>query len=255
MTKLLKYSFLNILKSRFALLYTIFMMAATIALFQVDADVSKVAMSLLNIILLVVPLISAVYATIYFYNSYEFIELMLAQPVNRKTIFMSQVIAVGLSLSFAVAVGVGVPMLIYGGGCQMLMLLVVGVSLTLVFVGLAFFAAVITRDKAKAIGVAMLFWIFFTLIYDGIFLYLLYSFSDYPLEKFTLTMVMLNPVDLARIIMLMQLDIAALMGYTGAFFQNFFGSAQGTFISAAVLIIWIALPTYGAKKIFLKKDL
>jgi len=255
MIKLLKYSFLNILKSRFAMLYTLFIVAVTVAIFQVDSDLSKVSLSLLNIILLVVPLISAVYATIYFYNSYEFIELMLAQPINRGIVFMSQIIAVGLSLSLAMAIGIGAPMLIYGGNAHLLMLLVVGVSLTLVFCGLAFLAAVITRDKSKAIGVALLFWIFFTLIYDGIFLYMLYSFSDYPLEKFTLIMVMLNPVDLARIIMLMQVDIAALMGYTGAFFQNFFGSLQGTIVSACVLLLWIALPTWGAKRIFMKKDL
>jgi hypothetical protein len=33
----------------------------------------------------------------------------------------------------------------------------------------------------------------------------------------TLTLIAFNPVDLARIIMLLQLDISALMGYTGAF--------------------------------------
>lgn len=49
--------------------------------------------------------------------------------------------------------------------------------------------------------------------------------TDYPLEKATLTLVLLNPVDLGRILMLMQLDISALMGYTGAFFQQFFPAA------------------------------
>jgi len=39
-------------------------------------------------------------------------------------------------------------------------------------------------------------------------------------------LVFLNPVDLGRIIMLMLVDILALMGYTGVFFQDF-SSAKG----------------------------
>jgi hypothetical protein len=37
----------------------------------------------------------------------------------------------------------------------------------------------------------------------------------------------LNPIDLGRILFLMKFDIAALMGYTGAVFQRFFGSGLG----------------------------
>jgi Cu-processing system permease protein len=255
MLKLLKYSLYNILKTRFTLLYMLFLGILTVAMYQVDSDPDKVVLSLLNVILLVVPLISVVFSTIHFYNSYEFMEMMLAQPVPRSRVFLSQVLGVGLSLSLAVMVGVGLPMVVFGGDVRLLMLLGVGVSLSLVFTGIAFLAAVLTRDKAKAVGIAMLFWVFFSLIYDGLLLYVLYAFSDYPLEKFTLGMIMLNPVDLARIIMLMQLDISALMGYTGAFFANFFGSLTGTLVSALMIGIWIAWPVMAARRVFLKKDI
>jgi Cu-processing system permease protein len=66
--------------------------------------------------------------------------------------------------------------------------------------------------------------------------------------------VFLNPVDLGRIIMLMQLDISALMGYTGAFFQDFFGSAKGVLLSSAVMFIWMILPVSAAMRVFKRKD-
>jgi len=127
--------------------------------------------------------------------------------------------------------------------------------LTFVFVAFAFSASVSTRDKAKAIGVALLFWFYFTLIYDGLILYIIYTFSDYPLDKVTLTLVSLNPIDLARIIILLKLDLSALMGYTGAFYKNFFGSSLGVFYSLAFLSVWTLAPLLLAMKKFVKKDI
>jgi Cu-processing system permease protein len=86
-------------------------------------------------------------------------------------------------------------------------------------------------------------------------LWIIYSFGDYPLEKVTLSLIALNPVDLARIIMLLQLDISALMGYTGAFYKEFFGSSFGSIFSVSILFIWIVAPLLIALKTFSKKDL
>jgi len=209
----------------------------------------------MNIVLIVVPLISIVFATIHFYNSYEFIELLLAQPLNRKIIFLSEYSAVALSMCFSFLVGVGVPALLYSPRQSTITLLSVGTLLTLVFVSFAFFSSVVTRDKAKAIGVALLFWFYFSLIYDGLVLWVIYTFSDYPLDNVTLVLISLNPVDLGRIALLLQLDISALMGYTGAFYQDFFGGGLGMIFSYSILLLWILVPVWGALHIFSRKDL
>ena len=255
MRRIVKYVFYDLLRTRFILLYTFLLLISTLVLFQFDSDPGKIVLSLLNIVLMVVPLVSIVFTTIHFFNSYEFIELMLAQPVNRMVIFLSEFIALALSLCLAYLIGVGIPILVYGATAGGTTLLFSGLMLTLVFVSLAFLASVLTRDKAKAIGIALLFWFYFTLIYDGLLLWVIFSFSDYPIEKLTIGLVALNPVDLARIIMLLELDISALMGYTGAFYKNFFGSPWGLIFSSAVLFIWIALPLAMATRIFAKKDL
>ena len=255
MPRIIKYIFYDILRTRFILLYTLFLLVSTIALFQLDTDTGKVIMSLMNVVLMVIPLVSIVFTTIHFYNSYEFIELMLAQPVNRKVIYLSEYISTALSLCIAYSIGVGLPILLYGITPSSLTLIYTGLMLTLVFVSLAFLASVLTRDKAKAIGITLLFWFYFSLIYDGLLLWIVYSFSDYPLEKITVGLVALNPIDLARIMMLLKLDISALMGYTGAFYQNFFGSFLGMTFSAGVLALWIIFPLLIGTRIFVKKDL
>jgi len=255
MTRIIKYVFYDILRTRFILFYTAFLMVCTFAFFQIDGDFGKVVLSLMSIVLMVVPLVSVVFTTIHFFNSYEFIELMLAQPVNRRAVFLSEYLAVASSLCLAFVVGVAFPFVLYGAWQPISSLMITGIFLTLVFVSLAFFASVLTRDKAKAIGIALLFWFYFSLIYDGLLLWVIYSFSDYPLEKLTLTLIAFNPIDLARIIMLLQLDISALMGYTGAFYKNFFGSNLGILFSLSLLMLWVLWPILFALRIFNKKDL
>ncbi|MFD2036359.1 ABC transporter permease subunit [Belliella marina] len=254
MFKLLKYSLYDIVKSRFVILYTIFMVLVAVSIYQVSEDMGKVSLSLLNIMLMIVPLIAAVFATTHFFNNLEFTELMLAQPVKRRDVFLSQILAVIIMLSASIFVGLGIPMILWGADTTVITLLVIGIALSIVFAGLAFLASVLTCDKTKAIGISISFWIYFSLIYDGFVLYLIYSLSDYPLEKTTLGLVFLNPIDLGRIIMLMQLDISALMGYTGAFFQQFFGSAKGILLSTSMMLLWILCPNILAMKIFRKRD-
>jgi len=255
MAQVIKYIFYDLLRTRFILAYTAFLFISTLAMFQIDSDSGKVVLSLLNIVLMVVPLISVVFTTIHFFNSYEFIELMLAQPVNRKSIFLGEYISVTTSLSIAYLAGIGIPSILFRADYSVYVLLLVGITLTFVFVSIAFLSSVLTRDKAKAIGIALLFWFYFSLIYDGLLLWVVYTFSDYPLEKTTLALIAFNPVDLARIIMLLQLDISALMGYTGAFYKDFFGSQTGLIFSFAILLLWIVVPLWIALRIFSRKDL
>src|SRR5690606_19641802 len=161
-----------------------------------------------------------------------------AQPINRKKIFMSEYLGVTCSLAGAFVIGVGVPILIFGPSITGLYLILTGVFITFIFVAMAFLASVITRDKAKGIGIALMLWFYFALIYDGIVLFILYSFGDYPLEYATLLMTVLNPIDLGRIIVLLNLDVSALMGYTGAFYKSIFGSLWGIGLSFVLLLAW-----------------
>ena len=97
-------------------------------------------------------------------------------------------------------------------------MLLTGSLLTLVFSSIAFYASVRSGDKARGIGVALLLWFYFALIFDGLMLLILFAFSDYPLERLTLVLSSLNPIDLGRIFIMLKMDVSALMGYTGALY-------------------------------------
>ena len=255
MMKLSRYVLYDILRSKIVIAYTLFLFVVSVSMFQMEEDSSKAMLSLMNIILIVLPLVSLVFTTIHYYNSYEFIELMLSQPLSRKRILLSEFAGISLSLLSAFFIGVGIPVLLYAASNTGMAILFTGAALTLVFTSIAFFASVIARDKAKGIGAALLLWFYFTLIYDGIVLLILFSFSDYPLEKFTLLISALNPIDLGRIFIMLKMDVSALMGYTGASYKDFFGSGTGLLFTIGIMTLWIIIPLWLAVRKFKKKDL
>jgi Cu-processing system permease protein len=255
MLKLSKYILYDILRNKIIIAYTLFLLVISISLFRMEENSSKAILSLMNIVLIVLPLISLVFTTIHYYNSYEFIELMLSQPMSRTRILISEYSGVCISLLTSFFVGIGIPVLLHSPGEVGFSLLFTGATLTLVFTSLAFLASVISRDKAKGIGAVLLLWFYFTLIYDGLVMLILFAFSDYPLEKFTLVLSALNPVDLGRIFIMLKMDISALMGYTGALYKDFFGSIWGMLFTTGIMFLWIALPMTIAVKLFGKKDL
>jgi len=253
--KLTRYVLYDILRNKIVLLYAAFLFLITAGLFQLEENSSKAILSLLTIVLTVLPLVSLIFTTIHYYNSYEFIELMLAQPLSRTRVLLSEYFGLVLSLLGAFWLGVGLPVLFYSPDAIGISLLITGSLLTLVFISMALFTSVHARDKAKGIGLALLLWFYFSLIYDGILLMLLFALSDYPMEKLTLLLSALNPIDLARIVIMLKMDVSALMGYTGAIYKNFFGNAYGTIFTLGVLILWAAFPLGLAKRKFLKKDM
>ena len=255
MKKILKYVIVDIVQNKTVLIYTLILAIISFSVFSLETNSTKGLLSLLNIILIIVPLICIVFSTIYIYNSSEFIELLVSQPLKRKAIWLSIFGGLSISLALAFFVGVGIPILIYQPNPTGLMMIAAGLFLTIVFVSIAMLSASFTRDKAKGIGLSIFIWLYASLIFDALVLFLLFQFQDYPLERAMVFLSFLNPIDLSRVQMLLQIDISALMGYTGAIFRDFFGNSIGIGISFLGLILWIVVPLFISLKKFEKKDL
>lgn len=255
MKKIIKYVMTDILRNRIVLVYTIFLLVTSFSVFGLEDNNSKGLLSLLNIILLIVPLVSIIFSTIYVYNSAEFMELLVSQPLKRRAIWLSLFTGLGGSLSIAFFIGAGIPVLLYQFNAIGFMMIGVGILLSIIFVAVAMLAAVQTRDKAKGIGVAILLWLYFSILFDGLVLFLLFQLADYPLEKAMIGISAMNPIDLSRILILLHMDVSAMMGYTGAIFKDFFGTGVGIVISFGVLLLWAVVPVWLATRKFNRKDL
>ena len=255
MNRIIKIIFLDILKNKIIVAYTLILAILSWSSFGLEDNSAKGLLTILNIILFTVPLVSILFATIYLYNSAEFIELLLSQPIKRKKIWLSLFLGLSLSMVLAFFIGAGIPLLINAPDSVGIMMLIIGSLITLVFVALAFLSSILTRDKAKGIGIAIMGWLYFALLFDGLILYLLFQLSDYPIEKAMIVVTAFSPIDLARIQILLHLDVSAMMGYTGAIFKDFFGTSVGLLISFLLLCLWVVVPFFISLFKFKNKDL
>lgn len=245
-------------RRRWLIGYVLFYLVLTDALFRFGGTGARAVLSLTNVVLGLVPLVSLVFGAMYLYHAREFIQMMLAQPVGRPALFAGLYGGLAIPLAGSFLGGVGLPLAWHGGAAEApgptAVLLATGAALSLVFTGLAFVVSLACRDRAAGLASAMLVWLGATVLYDGLVLLGAVLLRDYPLERPLVAAMMANPVDLARVLLLMQFDLGALAGYTGAVFERFFGSAGGSGLSAAALLLWVILPLGVGLRQFSRKD-
>ena len=131
MNKLIKYVITDILRNKIVSIYTLLLFIISFGVFQLDDTTNKGLLSLLNLVLFIVPLVSLIFSTIYLYNSAEFIELLVSQPLGRKSIWLSLYTGVAVSLSISFLLGTGIPILLYSSDTTGTILIIAGTLLTI----------------------------------------------------------------------------------------------------------------------------
>jgi Cu-processing system permease protein len=199
-----------------------------------------------------------VFGAMYLYASREFVELMLAQPVARPQLFAGLYLGLVGSMAGAGAVGIGLPLLFLSRTTESLTpslsLVAMTLALSCAFTGLAAIIAYRVEDRVKGLALALGLWLVLAIVWDGAILLLATQFADYPIERGMLAAMIANPIDLARLLLLFQFDVAALLGYTGAVFHRFFGAGLGAGIAIAALLGWAVIPAAIGRRLFQHKD-
>jgi Cu-processing system permease protein len=248
----------NVVRSRWLIAYAVFCFAATEVLLRFTGGDAKTLLSLTNVVLFLGPMVTMVYGTVYLYSSREFIELLLAQPLKRSTLFGGLYVGLAAPLTAAFIAGIAAPFLLHGlsgdARAPLAIMLGGGSVLTLIFTGLAFCVALRFEDRLTGLGMGMALWLLLALAYDGLILFIVAIMPDRAVEKSLLAVSLANPVDLVRIAVLFQFDISALMGYTGAVFSRFFSGATGVAVIAAALTTWVGVPLMLGFSQFKRKD-
>ncbi|MEZ4424631.1 MAG: ABC transporter permease subunit [Gemmatimonadota bacterium] len=254
----LTYTLRDTLRGRGVAGYALFFAAVSAGLLRFGGGLERALPSLASVTLLVVPLVSVLFAAIALYEGRDFIELVLSHPVGRRPLFLALYLGLALPLATAFCVGTVLPLALHGladHAAAAIRVVLGGVLLTLVFTAIGCWVALRVAETARGLGLALLLWLALTVLYDGAVLLGAHTFAAWPLERPLLLAMILNPVDLARVLALLALDASALTGYTGAVFQRFFGSAVGVAVAVGALLAWIALPVALALRRFERMDL
>ena len=221
-----------------------------------DNTFLKPAISLLNLVLILVPLMALIMGANSFTGARESWELLLIQPISRREAMLGKYLGLGIAITATILLGfisAGVILILNVGYKEIshfLFLVFLSVLLSLIFLSIASVTSIILGEKAKSIGVSFMLWFWFVIIYDFILVGL-----TLVLGEVIVVLLFLNPVDLVRTILLTSIGNATLVGPAGAVLNKTFGDLTGMALSLVVLLAWLLVPLLVALLIFEKKDI
>lgn len=221
---------------------------------------ARVTLSLMNLVLLVVPLTGLMLGVASVAGGGDALPLLLAQPVARGEVLAGKYLGLGAALSAAQALGFG------GGGVVVALqagsdhlpgfvaLTVLSLALGWLSIAVALCIAVLAPDRVRALSVALLVWLGAVVAYDLAVLGATAVLSGLPLERVLVPALLLNPVDLTRVMVTLAVGSGALFGPTSAVLAKTFGSTGGIAVGAAVLVLETAIPLAVAARVFRRRD-
>lgn len=250
------------LRNRWFVLYTIAFVALALAFSYLAlagagivgfAGFGRTAASLVNLVLLMVPLMALTIGAQSLAGEQErnTLAYLLAQPVSRADIFVGKYLGLALSLLASLTLGfgiAGVVMALNGAGAADpfvfagLVGLAFLLSLTMLSVGFLISAA--TRRAGVAMGIGLFLWLIFVFFGDlgmmGAALAL-----RLPIDKL-LWLALANPLQVFKMAAILNIQATLdLLGPAGIYAMREYGDSLFTLL-AWVLIGWIALPGLAA---------
>jgi len=221
---------------------------------------ARVTMSLMNLVLFIVPLTGLVLGVTSTSSDGGTLSLLLAQPVSRGEVLLGKFLGLTAALTVAQAVGFGAGGLVvafYAGSDQAVGFLVLtGLSMALgwLTVSTSLLIAVRWPDRLKAMSAALLLWLLMVVAYDLVVLGATALLQGVPLQSVLFPALLLNPVDLARVLTMLSIGSGALFGPTSAVLMKSFGSAGGIALGLLVLTLESVIPLVIAVHLFRRRD-
>jgi Cu-processing system permease protein len=225
-------------------------------------DFARTSASIINLGGFLIPLLALLLGVFSFITNREYLELMVTQPISRRRVLLGRYLGLVLTVIGASLLGFGLPgviiALVIGAEGALQYLLVVGYSLLLamVFTGLSMLIALLARRRQIALGIALAVWVFYEVVYGVLILGMTLYLPSTVLKTTLLAALLGNPIDIARVLSLLQVGGPHLFVPAGATLIKLTGSeAVATLIGLAGMALWIVAPVLVSSRIFKKQDL
>jgi Cu-processing system permease protein len=214
-------------------------------------DFGRTAASLVQLVLLLVPLTSLLLGVLSLAPERGAAELLFSQPLPRRTILLGKLLGLFEALAGAQAVGFGAAgLLVFSQagreGLGGFLLLVAGsFVLTLVFLGLAALigAGVGARSRARALAVALVVWFVAVVLFDVAALGIASFLPSGAASRLLIVSVLVNPADAVRTGALLGVEGTTAFGAASLAFLRFTHGAAGAGVLLAVsLLFWSVVP-------------
>jgi len=225
-------------------------------------DFTRTSASIINLGGFLIPLFAMLLGVFSFVTNQDYFEILLTQPVSRSRVLLGRYLGLLLTVLGASVLGFGLPgaliALVIGvqGAQSYLLVVAYSLMLAMVFTGLSVLISLVARRRQIALGIALAVWVFYELVYGMLMLGTTLYLPPGVLKTVLLAGLMGNPVDIARVLSLLEVGGPYLFGPAGATLVKMAGSpALATLFGVAGLLVWIVAPVILSMKIFERQNL
>ncbi len=205
---------------------------------------SRTTASLINLIMLFIPLVSLVMGSIAISSEREngTLVYLLSHPVSKLEVLLGKFLGLNISIWFTILFGFGIAGIVIsfrGGGSAVVYIVTIVLSTILAscFLAISLFISVLSSRTSKSLGLAIFTWLFFIVFADLGIMGSTIAFN-LGIEKL-FVMVSLNPVEAFKIASVINLSSRPeVLGPAGVYAIRTYGELGTFMFLVAVLIIW-----------------
>lgn len=258
------------LRNRWLLLYTIAFGALAVGLANLSqigtgltgfVGFGKMAASLVNLVLLVVPLMGLTVGASSLATERErgMLAYLLAQPVTRMEVFTAKFIGLGLAMTASITLGFGLSAAYMASSgtsadpTALVRLVALSVMLALAMLAVGMLISAVARRTATALGVSVFVWLGFVLVGDLGLMGATIMLKLPVQQLFALSLV--NPTQAFKLAAIGGFDSTLdLLGPAGLYGVQTLGPWLAITLAGAVMA-WIVVPLVLAGAMFLRRPL
>ena len=227
-------------------------------------DFSRTAASLVQLVILLVPLTALLLGVLTLASDRGNAELLFSQPVSRAAILLGRVLGLYQALISAQAIGFGAAgLVIYAragedGVVGFLVVVAAAFVLTGVCLGLAALIAAgnIGRRRSRALAVALVVWLVLVVLADLAALGAASLLRSGPASRLLISAAIVNPVGAVRTAALLLIEGTAAFGSASLALLRFSGGPfRAGLLLAASLVLWLVLPFWAASRRLSRADI
>ncbi len=212
------------------------------------ATLHRINISLLNLSLFLVPLIALIVSSQNIVTEAQdgFLELLTVYPVSWRLLVLGKYVGITLALGVGILTGFGTAALALAFFTTSLALeaflglLIVNLLVGATFVGIGLALSSHSKTRGGALTSAILIWLATVLLYDLVLMQVIVSLQGAMSQLIFNLLVMINPVDLTRLLMTHWLGISVDFGTTTGVLETVAAPHVSTLLIAAVA--WMGVP-------------
>ena len=246
------------IKNRWFIIYTFcFSALAILLLFLASSrgDIagfsgfSKTAASLINLVLLFIPLIALITGSISISSERESgtLSYLLSHPITKQEVFIGKFVGALISIWFSIFLGFGLAGIVIaingvgGNVSYYLITILLSALLAASLLSVGFLVSVLSSKSSKAISIAIFLWLLFLVLGDLGIIGTTVAMNLGVKKLFILTI--LNPVEVFKIASVLILSPRfEILGPVGVYAIRTFGKVGIFFLLTSILILWTLIP-------------